>query len=87
MSPVEWKKTAHDVLESRETRAMVRGLIDELPELYRNVLILRDIEGMDTKEAAELLEVTPNAVKIRLHRARIALRTLLDPHMRESTVG
>jgi RNA polymerase sigma-70 factor (ECF subfamily) len=85
VTPVEWKKTAHEVLESRETRAMVRGLIDELPELYRNVLILRDIEGMDTKETAELLEVTPNAVKIRLHRARIALRTLLDPHMREGT--
>ncbi len=83
--PVEWKNTAHEVLESRETRAMVRGLIDELPELYRNVLILRDIEDMDTKETAELLKVTPNAVKIRLHRARIALRTLLDPHMREGT--
>jgi len=47
------------------------------------VLLLRDIEGLDTKETAELLGVTPNAAKIRLHRARLALRTLLDPHMRE----
>jgi RNA polymerase sigma-70 factor (ECF subfamily) len=85
--PAEWKKTAQDVLESKETRAMVRGLIDELPELYRNVLLLRDIEGLDTKEAADLLEVSPNAVKIRLHRARLALRTLLDPHMREGVHG
>ncbi|MEE8314000.1 MAG: sigma-70 family RNA polymerase sigma factor [Myxococcota bacterium] len=85
--PAEWKKTAQDVLESKETRAMVRGLIDELPELYRNVLLLRDIEGLDTKETADLLEVSPNAVKIRLHRARLALRTLLDPHMREGVHG
>ncbi len=85
--PAEWKKTAQDVLESKETRAMVRGLIDELPELYRNVLLLRDIEGLDTKETADLLEVSPNAVKIRLHRARLALRTLLDPHMREGAHG
>ncbi len=86
-APVEWKKTAQDVLESRETRGLVRKLIDELPETYRNVLMLRDIEGLDTKETADLLEVTPNAVKIRLHRARLALRTLLDPHMREGTDG
>jgi RNA polymerase sigma-70 factor (ECF subfamily) len=85
--PAEWKKTAQDVLESKETRAMVRSLIDELPELYRNVLLLRDIEGLDTKETADLLEVSPNAVKIRLHRARLALRTLLDPHMREGVHG
>ena len=85
--PAEWKKTAQDVLESKETRAMVRGFIDELPELYRNVLLLRDIEGLDTKETADLLEVSPNAVKIRLHRARLALRTLLDPHMREGVHG
>ncbi len=66
---------------------MVRGLIDELPEIYRNVLILRDIEELDTKETAGLLEITPNAVKIRLHRARLALRTLLDPYMREGAEG
>ncbi len=86
-TPVEWKRTAHEVLESQETRAMVRELIDELPEIYRNVLLLRDIEELDTKETADLLEVTPNAVKIRLHRARLALRTLLDPHMREGAEG
>ena len=85
--PAGWKKTAQDVLESKETRAMVRGFIDELPEPYRNVLLLRDIEGLDTKETADLLEVSPNAVKIRLHRARLALRTLLDPHMREGAHG
>ena len=82
--PREWRSPEPlDALERRETREMVRGLIDKLPTDYRTVLLLRDIEGLDTKETAELLGVTPNAAKIRLHRARLALRTLLDPHMRE----
>jgi RNA polymerase sigma-70 factor (ECF subfamily) len=69
-------------LEQAETKALVRRLIDELPDSYRTVLLLRDIEGMDTEETAKLLETTPNAVKVRLHRARQALRTLLAPHFR-----
>ena len=82
--PREWRSPEPlDALERRETRERVRGLIDQLPTDYRTVLLLRDIEGLDTKETAELLGVTPNAAKIRLHRARLALRTLLDPHMRE----
>ncbi len=80
--PREWRSPEPlDALERRETRNLVRSLIDRLPSDYRTVLLLRDIEGLDTKETAELLGVTPNAAKIRLHRARLALRTLLDPHM------
>ena len=59
--------------------ARVHAAIDQLPETYRTVLLLRDIDEMDTPEVAQLLGITPNAVKIRLHRARQALRTLLDP--------
>jgi len=66
------------LLERRETRAMVRRCIDRLPERYRTVLLLRDIEELDTQESADLLGTTPNTVKIRLHRARQALRTLLE---------
>jgi RNA polymerase sigma-70 factor (ECF subfamily) len=76
----EWKENIHASLEKREVRDAVRGAIDRLPETYRTVLMLRDIEEMDTDEVARLLEITPNAVKIRLHRARQALRTLLDPY-------
>lgn len=68
----------------RELRGTVRDAIEHLPESHRNVLILRDIEGLSTAETAELLETTPNAVKVRLHRARQALRTLLDPHLAPS---
>ena len=58
--------------------------IHSLPEGHRNVLLLRDIESLDTGEAAELLGISPGAVKTRLHRARQALRELLEPHLREA---
>ncbi len=73
---------ADAVLEREELRDQVRAAIDMLPDTYRAVLLLRDIEEMSTEEVAEMLGITANAVKIRLHRARQALRALLDPAMR-----
>jgi RNA polymerase sigma-70 factor (ECF subfamily) len=79
---VEWRQTSEAALQRQETRALVRKTIDQLPENYRIVLLLRDIEEMDTEETARLLGVTEGVVKTRLHRARQALRALLDPHLR-----
>ena len=76
-----WGDQADAALSRSETRELVRRRIDELPESFRTVLVLRDIEGLDTEETARVLDTTPNAVKIRLHRARAALRTLLAPHL------
>lgn len=76
-----WGEQADEVLARGEIQALVRDRIDELPDGFRTVLVLRDIEGLDTEETARLLDTTPNAVKIRLHRARAALRTLLAPHV------
>lgn len=76
-----WEDDVVARMERRELRSLVRAAIDRLPETYRTVLLLRDIEELDTSETAVLLAVTENAVKIRLHRARQALRTLLDPHL------
>ena len=70
------------MLERKETAAVVRDAIAKLPDQYREVLVLRDIEERDTAEAAALLGTTSNAVKVRLHRARQALRTLLDREFR-----
>lgn len=80
--PAPWDETADVALERRETRQLVRAAIERLPETYRTILVLRDVEGLSTDEAAEVLGVTPNAVKVRLHRAHQALRTLLDPYFR-----
>ncbi|MCC7242180.1 MAG: sigma-70 family RNA polymerase sigma factor [Acidobacteria bacterium] len=68
-------------LAREEEQAAVRAAIDDLPEHYRTVLLLRDIEGLGTSEVAEQLAITPNAVKLRLHRARQALRTLVAPRL------
>lgn len=79
----DWGDAADVALQRRETRAFVRDCIAQLPEAYRTVLLLRDIEELDTEETARLLEVTTTVVKTRLHRARQALRTLLDSYVRE----
>lgn len=74
-----WDEPVDVALGRRETAAFVRQAIDRLPESYRVVLLLRDIDGWSTEETAKMLDITTNAVKIRLHRARMALRTLLAP--------
>ena len=84
-SASHWNTSSDVLLERRETRAMVRNAIDRLPVNYRSVLFLRDIEELDTGETASLLGVTPNTVKIRLHRARQALRTLLQQEFLRET--
>lgn len=61
----------------RELARMVEEAIDELPEHHRTVLVLREVEGMSTAEAAEALSVSEEVVKVRLHRARLALRDRL----------
>jgi RNA polymerase sigma-70 factor (ECF subfamily) len=66
---------------THEVCELVRSSIGRLPESYRTVLLLRDIEERTTEETATLLEIEVGAVKTRLHRARQALRTLLDPYM------
>jgi RNA polymerase sigma-70 factor (ECF subfamily) len=71
----EWSDA---VVEREETAALVRRAIAQLPEPYRVVLMLRDIEERDTAETAAVLGTSATVVKVRLHRARQALRTLLD---------
>jgi RNA polymerase sigma-70 factor, ECF subfamily len=77
-----WSESAFEHLLSAENQAQVRACIDRLPEDYRIVLVFRDIEEFDTDKTAEVLGINRGAVKTRLHRARQALRTLLDPFMR-----
>lgn len=77
---VAWTEPPDEAVARREMAEFVRRAIDQLPESYRTVLLLRDIEGLSTEESANALQTTANAVKIRLHRARMALRTLLAPH-------
>lgn len=72
-------ETLEQMLERREVRDLVRRAIQELPDTYRIVLMLRDIEGYDTREVATMLETNIGAIKTRLHRARAALKKQLEP--------
>jgi RNA polymerase sigma-70 factor, ECF subfamily len=78
----EWSAPADVLLERDETRRTVRCCIDRLPDSYRTVLLLRDIEERSTQEVADVLNCTTTAVKVRLHRARQALSTLLRAELR-----
>lgn len=71
-----------EVIESDDLRRQVNECINTLPDTYRIVLQLRDIEGYDTAEVAEQLEITEANVKVRLHRARAALKKRLEPMLR-----
>jgi RNA polymerase sigma-70 factor (ECF subfamily) len=74
--------TLQEVIESKQLSARVNEAISALPDSYRIVLQLRDIEGCNTAEVADLLEISEANVKVRLHRARAALKQLLDPVLR-----
>lgn len=67
-----------------ETRSLVRAAIDRLPDDYRLALVLRDVEEIPVAEAARSLGISEGALKVRAHRARQALRTLLEPHLQRT---
>ena len=81
-APWSYLATPDELLEQDQTRALVQSKIDQLPESYRIVLQLRDIEEFDTETVAAMLDITPGAAKVRLHRARAALKVLLEPLLR-----
>ncbi len=81
----DWTSDAPARLSREEVRSQVRACIDRLPNDYRTIVLLRDIEGLDTTEAAQLLGVTRAVVKTRLHRARQALRPLLGTALTQQT--
>jgi RNA polymerase sigma-70 factor, ECF subfamily len=76
--PSESRETPLDELERAELRVMVQRCIARLPQSYRTVIVLRDVEDLDTKETARALGVSCGVVKTRLHRARQVLRMLLE---------
>ena len=74
--------TVDEIVESRDTLTRIDEAIAELPDAYRVVLQLRDVEEYATSEVAALLDISESNVKVRLHRARAALKKLLEPILR-----
>lgn len=74
----EWKVTPDNVTENNELKALLDEAIDKLPYEYRIVFLLRDVEGLSTKETGKITKLSVPAVKSRLHRARAFLRNELN---------
>ena len=77
-----WREIPAEALERQELARLLRQSIDGLPEIYRNVVLLRDIQEMDVRETAAALGVTEGAVKVRLHRGRALLQRALAPKLK-----
>jgi RNA polymerase sigma-70 factor (ECF subfamily) len=77
-----WREVPAEALERKELGALLRKAVEELPEIYRNVVMLRDIEEMDIRETAAVLGISDAAVKVRLHRARAMLQRHLAPQLK-----
>ncbi|HYA49119.1 MAG TPA: sigma-70 family RNA polymerase sigma factor [Burkholderiales bacterium] len=74
-------ETAERERETEGRRSLVRRLVDGLPEKYRVILTLRDIQGLAYEDISEVLHLSPGTVDSRLHRARRMLRNRLAPHL------
>ena len=76
-----WEDSPADILVGKELRHLLDEAILKLPEMYRAVFILRDVEGKSNAETAKMLSISQEAAKSRLRRARAFLREQLDPYM------
>jgi RNA polymerase sigma-70 factor (ECF subfamily) len=77
-----WSEIPAAALERKELGTILRKAVEGLPEIYRNVVMLRDIEEMDVRETAGALGISEGAVKVRLHRARALLQRDLAPRLK-----
>lgn len=77
--PVADSAPCHDILLIRkDMNECIRGLVNDLPENYRAVLVLADLEGLTNAETGDVLGLSLDTVKIRLHRARLQLKKSMD---------
>ncbi|MGD0199918.1 MAG: sigma-70 family RNA polymerase sigma factor [Bryobacteraceae bacterium] len=78
----DWSALPDDLALRGELRSVIDRAIQDLPEIYRAVILLRDIEELTTEEAADVLDVSQEVIKTRLHRARLAIRQKLEEYLR-----
>ena len=75
----DWREIPSEALERREVRSLIQRAVEQLPSIYREVFVLRDVEELTTSQTAEALHISIGSVKVRLHRARIMLQKPLAP--------
>jgi RNA polymerase sigma-70 factor (ECF subfamily) len=81
--PPAWSVRPEQAALDRETRQLIEAAIARMPEIYRDVYVLADVEGLPNSEIGEMLGLSVPAVKSRLHRARLLMRDALAPHFQE----
>jgi len=79
----DWKEIPSEALERSELRSVLQRAVAGLPPKYKEIFLLRDVEELSIAEAAEVLQITVASVKVRLHRARIALQKTLAPQLKQ----
>jgi RNA polymerase sigma-70 factor (ECF subfamily) len=79
----DWKEIPSEALERSEMRNLLQNAVEELPPIYREIFVLRDIEELSIAETADVLQITVASVKVRLHRARVALQKTLAPQLKQ----
>jgi RNA polymerase sigma-70 factor, ECF subfamily len=75
----DWRELPSDIVEQAEVRNAIWKALGELPDIYRVVFVLRDVQHLDVEETAQVLGIGESAVKTRLHRARLMMRESLTP--------
>jgi RNA polymerase sigma-70 factor, ECF subfamily len=80
----DWREIPLEVLERKELRTEIVKAIGELPNIYREVFTLRDVEKLSVEETAEALGIGAGVVKVRLHRARMMLQKRLAPYLKKT---
>jgi RNA polymerase sigma-70 factor, ECF subfamily len=83
----DWSKLPDEQVLATELKKVLSDAIGNLPDIYKTVLLLRDVEELSTEEAAQILDVSEDVVKTRLHRARLAVRKELDGYLRAGENG
>jgi len=78
----DWREIPSEAIERDEVRKLIQQAVDQLPDIYREVFLLRDVEELSINEAAEALKISIPSVKVRLHRARLMLQKQLAPQLR-----
>jgi RNA polymerase sigma-70 factor, ECF subfamily len=80
----DWREIPSEALERKEVRSLLQQAITDLPLIYREVFMLRDVEELSVNQSAEALGITVASVKVRLHRARIMLQKRLVPQLQRT---
>ncbi|HEY4051638.1 MAG TPA: sigma-70 family RNA polymerase sigma factor [Acidobacteriaceae bacterium] len=78
----DWREIPSEAVEREEVRNLIQRAVQQLPGIYRQVFLLRDVEELTTSEAAEALNISIPSVKVRLHRARVMLQKQLTPQLK-----